>query len=85
MKTEDEILAEVMKQSEIEYKEHQEKLERDKSSEGQSEAKFDEAMEKALSESNKHFERYIACSLMSFCFFSLQNLRFFYNIYIIIR
>jgi len=57
MKTEDEILAEVMKQSEIEYKEHQQKLEKDKESEEQSEAKFDEAMEKVLSESNKHFER----------------------------
>lgn len=53
IKTEEEILAEVIKQSEKEYEEHKKRLEND----AKSEAKFDAAMEKVLSESNKHFER----------------------------
>jgi len=54
--TEDEILAQVMKQSELEYQEHQKRLEDDET-ETKSESKFDDAMEKVLSESTNHFEK----------------------------
>ena len=54
--TEEEILAQVMKQSELEYQEHQKRL-KDEKTEAKSEAKFDDAMEKVLSESTNHFEK----------------------------
>lgn len=58
MLTEDAILAEVMKQSELEYQEHQKQVQ-ESDSETKGEAKFDDAMEKVLSESTNHFEKYI--------------------------
>ena len=58
MKTEDAILAEVIKQSELEYQQHQKQLQ-ESENEAKGEAKFDDAMEKVLSESTNHFEKYI--------------------------
>lgn len=57
MKTEDAILAEVMKQSELEYQQHQKQLQ-ESENEAKGETKFDDAMEKVLSESTNHFEKY---------------------------
>lgn len=57
MKTEEAILAEVMKQSELEYQQHQKQLQ-ESENEAKGEAKFDDAMEKVLSESTNHFEKY---------------------------
>ena len=61
MKTEDAILAEVIKQSELEYQQHQKQLQ-ESENEAKGEAKFDDAMEKVLSESTNHSEKYIFLS-----------------------
>ena len=50
-----------MKQSELEYQQHQKRLQENET-EAKGEAQFDDAMEKMLSESTNHFEKYLFSS-----------------------
>ena len=52
VKTEDEILAEVMKQTEIEYEEMQKKRQAENENTPKTDTSYDEKMEKIISESN---------------------------------